>query len=169
MKSWYEWREAPKADFAVLGDPISHSLSPQMHQAAFTALGLPLRYVALRVPQGELVNALEFLIELGYQGVNLTLPLKAEGMALATSADEFSKRCGAINTIALPSMNAINTDGLGFLEALRVWNLPHPTNALVMGAGGSARAVVLALSEEDHRVKLWNRTQSKAVSLLKGP
>lgn len=166
MKHWCDWRDAPQADFAVLGDPVSHSLSPKMHRAAFATLGLDLTYAALRVPLAELAVALDFLTEKGYRGVNLTLPLKEEGLRLAREADEFSRHCGAVNTIRLPNRQATNTDGPGFLESLTVWNLPPKCKTLIMGAGGSARAVAFALAESGHEISLWNRSTKKAAHLI---
>lgn len=164
--SVYEWRSAPRADFAVLGDPIAHSLSPKMHQAAYKALGIAKTYLAIRVPQSELSEALEHLSFLGYRGVNLTVPLKGAGAAWAVTPDEFVRRCGSANTLSLDTGNAINTDALGFLDTLRPLGVKPPSTVLLLGAGGSARALALALDDVGYRVRVFNRTRERAEALV---
>ena len=72
----YPWRDAPQAQFAVIGDPVDHSRSPAMHTAALKALGLPYTYVAIQVPAGEVHAALDHLRELDYRGTNVTVPTR---------------------------------------------------------------------------------------------
>ena len=164
MNRPYEWKSAPVAEFAVIGDPISHSLSPRMHLAAYRALNLNYEYVAIRVDQGEVELALKHLKELGYRGVNVTVPHKPEAFRVVASTDETSRRIGASNTIDLSSMNGINTDVSGFAETLM--ERTDIRRALVFGAGGSARAVVLALYELGIDITIFNRTLSRAINLL---
>lgn len=167
MSAPFEWREAPDAEFAVIGDPIVHSLSPKMHRAALAELGLSYRYVALRVPQEEVPDALDHLALRGYRGINVTVPLKAVAFQWVREADSFSTRVGAVNTIELAGRRGINTDGAGFLETLQAFPKLEPSaNVLVLGAGGSARSICLALYESGYGVKLWNRTQSRAEALI---
>jgi shikimate dehydrogenase len=161
---WFEWREAPQADFAVIGDPIAHSLSPRMHQAAYQALDLPYRYVALRVPPGEVAAALHELAHRGCRGVNVTVPLKEEALAWCEEAEPFARRANAVNTVCLPTRKGTNTDGPGFLDTLADLGV-KPGNALVLGAGGSARAVALALVGAGFSVRIYNRTKSRAEAL----
>ncbi|RYG24256.1 shikimate dehydrogenase, partial [bacterium] len=134
----FEWQEAPAADFAVIGDPVAHSRSPQMHNAAFKALGLDFKYVAVHVPPGEVKAALSHLAELGYQGINVTVPHKEEAIGWCLHVDKFVTEVQAVNTIDLERKAGINTDAGGFLATLP--ELPTKT-ALVLGAGGSARAL----------------------------
>ncbi len=162
MTGPYEWREAPESDYAVIGDPIAHSLSPKMHGAAFEALGLELRYVAVRVPSGEVSLALGHLADLGYKGVNVTVPHKEEALEWSNEADGLSRRARAANTLDLGKRGAINTDGPGFLDTLAGLDLPAGSKAVILGAGGSARAIALAVAESGFRVSLWNRTRDRA-------
>ena len=164
--SAYEWKQAPAADFAVIGDPVAHSRSPQMHQAAYAALGLPFQYVRVHVPPGEVVAALNHLHGLGYQGVNVTIPHKEEVIGWCRDIDPLGQWVKAINTIRMRDRIGINTDAPGFLETLRDRGI-EPGRALVLGAGGSARALVYALEEEGWQVRLCNRTKSRAVAMVR--
>lgn len=158
----YQWHDAPKADFAVIGDPVAHSRSPQMHTAAFKALGLDYRYVAIQVPPGEVGQALTQLREMGYKGINVTVPHKLEAIEWCAHVDRFVKEVEAVNTIDLERKAGINTDANGFLETIA--NVPVQT-ALLLGAGGSARALSRALVREGWDVRIHNRTAEKAVAL----
>lgn len=167
MSDVYNWKEAPKAQFAVLGDPVAHSLSPQMHMAAFKALNLPYRYVAIRVPLAELHKALDHLAGIGYVGVNLTLPLKESGAEWISNPDPFVAQVGAVNTIRLAGKSGVNTDAPAFLDTLEDLKVHPDTDVLLLGAGGSARALAVALAEAEYRVKIFNRTRSKAEEIAK--
>lgn len=162
-----EWREAPDAEFAVIGDPVAHSLSPRMHCAAYEALSLPWRYVALRVPLGETAAALDHLALRGYRGVNVTLPLKGEALAWAAEAEPFAVRVGAANTLDLQARTARNTDAPGFLETLGPLDPDLGRPVLLLGAGGAARAVAAALSDAGFTLKIWNRTPDRAASMVR--
>ena len=158
----YPWRDAPPADFAVIGDPVSHSKSPAMHQAVFQALGLDYRYRAIHVPTGEVSAALDHLAELGYWGVNVTVPHKQSALEWATEPDSIAQRIGATNTLELRTRAATNTDAGGFMESLKGANI---CRALVLGAGGSARAVCIALRDAGVEVCIWNRSPESARAL----
>lgn len=166
MSAWFEWRDAPKAEFAVLGDPIHHSKSPAMHSASFATLGLAFRYVAIRVPVEELAGAVAHLRSLGYRGLNITIPLKEAAATLCASLDSLAARIGAVNTLDLDSMGGRNTDGPGFLAGLEAAGKPTPSRALILGAGGSARAVVAMLADRGVDLSIWNRTPARARTLL---
>lgn len=166
MSSFFEWREAPSAQYAVVGDPVEHSLSPQMHNAAFEALGMPDRYVAVRVPKEEFNEAMQHLKEKGYKGVNVTVPLKEAAYRWAATKPRLETRMGVVNTLRLEDKAAINTDAPGFVDVLRDIGVPLPCNALVLGAGGTSRAVLMALSELQCTIKCWNRTPIKLEKLL---
>jgi shikimate dehydrogenase len=165
MNVAYEWRDAPGAEFAVIGDPIAHSRSPQMHQAAYDALGLPYRYVAIRVPAGEVAAALDHLTSLGYQGVNVTVPHKAEVVAWAKEADEWVQWIGVANTVNLLEGSVTNTDCMGFMDTIEPFGLEAGSSSLILGAGGSARAVAAVLPNAGFEVAIWNRTPSRAKEL----
>ncbi|HLO99671.1 MAG TPA: shikimate dehydrogenase [Fimbriimonas sp.] len=162
--SVFEWREAPVGDFAVIGSPIHHSLSPRMHQAAFDALGLSAGYHAIHVPIGEVAQALDHLASLGYRGVNVTVPHKEAAYEWAKSHTEIAADLRVCNTLELEIGKGHNTDVVGIQSCLEHLGVTHG-KALVLGAGGSARAAVYALSRAGLEVALWNRTQARAEEL----
>jgi shikimate dehydrogenase len=136
---------------AIIGDPVDHSLSPVLHNAAFAALGLDWVYLALRVSQGEVAEAIGGVRALGLAGLSVTMPHKA---AVAAEMDDLSAtaaRLGAVNTVVRRGRDLVgdNTDGAGLLDALRAdqgWQ-PEGRRCVVLGAGGAARGVALALGE----------------------
>lgn len=138
-----------------------------MHEAAYRALGLKQSYVAIRVSTEELPEALEHLAKKGYRGVNLTMPLKEAGAALSPRPEAFVKRIGAANTLNLLEGTATNTDAPGFLDTLPALGIWPPSRVLVLGAGGSARALATALEEAGHRVRIQNRTLERAKAMVK--
>lgn len=153
------WRDAPdNAQFAVIGDPVLHSLSPAMHAAAFSRLGLSHRYVALQVPAGEVRQALTHLESLGYIGVNVTVPHKAEALSWCNSLNEVSQRAQSVNAIRLRDRSGVSTDGAGFVSAVP----PKVKRALVLGSGGSARVVAVALDQIGVHVEVWARNENRA-------
>lgn len=163
MNTVYPWREAPSADFAVIGDPVSHSKSPRMHAAAYAACGLSYSYVAVHVPPGEVSPALAHLAELGYRGVNVTVPHKDDARQWCTAVEPFAAKVRAVNTIRFSDRMGINTDAPGFLDTLE----GHaPGRALLLGAGGSARALALALNEAGWTLRIHNRTRARAVEMV---
>jgi shikimate dehydrogenase len=128
----------------VIGDPVEHSRSPRMHNAASEALGLDRVYVALRVAPADLAAAMRGLRALGVEGVNVTLPHKAAAVALCDELGHEARDAGAVNTLSFPpegGMRGDLTDGLGLIAALPA----VPERAVVLGAGGSARAAGAAL------------------------
>jgi shikimate dehydrogenase len=161
-----DWREAPPGDFAVIGDPVDHSLSPRMQTAAFRARGEEYGYGAIHVPAGEVGLALEHLCSLGYLGVNVTVPHKAEARAAMIEVDAFAERCIAVNTVRLPDHFGINTDGDGFIDTIRDVVQPGAT-VLLLGAGGSARSIALALALAGYNLRIFNRTAERAFSLVR--
>lgn len=164
MSNWFEWRDAPPGDFAVLGDPIHHSRSPRIHAAAYAAYGLPLTYHAIRVPAGELAPALAHLESLRYRGVNVTLPLKEEAFAWAETEPRDAVY-GSLNTLDIRTRFGTNTDVPAFLSTLRGFEIEPGALIHVLGAGGSAKALVVGLAQSGFRLRLWNRTQGKAEDL----
>lgn len=144
------WPVASTQVVAVIGDPVHHSLSPVLHNAAFSALGLDWVYVAFPVAEGRVPEAMSGIRVLGVVGLSVTMPHKT---AVADAADRLSptaERLGAVNTVSRRGDQLIgdSTDGEGFLAALREdegWD-PSGRHCLVVGAGGAARAVVLALA-----------------------
>ena len=154
----------------VLGWPVAHSRSPAMHNAALTALGMEdWRYQLLPVPPERFADTVRALPGAGFIGANVTIPHKHAALALADTAGEAASAIGAANTLMFVPDGTIvaeNTDAPGFLAALGV--PPRGMSALVLGAGGSARAVVWALREAGaSEVSVWNRTPERAAALAR--
>jgi shikimate dehydrogenase len=137
-----------------------------MHQAAYSALDLPYRYVAIEVPPESVGPALERLKEGGYKGVNVTVPHKKEALEWCNRVDEISRKAQAANTIDLAKRAGINTDAPGFIETVRSLELSGH-NVLVIGAGGSSRAITQALVNEGYDVSIYNRTAARAADLAR--
>jgi shikimate dehydrogenase len=134
--------------FAVIGDPIGHSLSPAMHGAALAALGLPHTYEAIRVREGELAATIDRLRRGELHGLNVTVPHKVAAMALCDALTDAAKVTGAANTLWLDEAGRVvgtNTDVEGLRADLQAHGVA-PRSALVLGAGGAARAAILAIA-----------------------
>lgn len=135
----------------VIGDPVRHSLSPVLHNAAFAALGLDWVYVALPVPAGSGAAAVAAMATLGIDGLNVTMPHKAAVAEALERVSPVARRLRSVNTVvrSAEGLEGHSTDGEGFVRALRLDEGFDPDGArcLVVGAGGAARAVVLALAE----------------------
>src|SRR5919197_925827 len=121
-----KWREIardidPPIRLGIFGDPVAHSLSPEMQNAALRACEIDAQYARFHIRPDELRSALRFLRNLDFVGVNLTVPHKIAGFAQIDKADEFAGRVGAVNTIRVHDKRLIgsNTDGEGFLRAVR--------------------------------------------------
>ena len=136
---------------AVIGDPVRHSLSPVLHNAAFAALGLDWVYVALPVQAGAGAAAVAAMSTLGIDGLNVTMPHKTAAAAAVDRRSPVAERLGSVNTVTRSAhgLQGDSTDGDGFVRSLRIDAGFDPAGArcLVVGAGGAARAVVLALAE----------------------
>ena len=161
MNDAHEWRSAPAAKYAVVGDPVAHSLGPRMQNAAFRAHGLADEYVAVRVPLEEFDEAMEHLLSLGYFGVNVTVPLKEAAFRWAAHTPDLERRMGAVNTLRLADRAAINTDAPGFLDVVKALDVETPCKLLLLGAGGTAQAFLVALADAGFEVRCWNRTREK--------
>ena len=152
---------------AVIGHPIAHSRSPAIHNAAFAALDLADQWVyeAIDVAPEDFAERVAALPSRGFVGANVTVPHKHAALALADSASDAAGEIGAANMLSFErgAIGADNTDAPGFLAA--VPGSPAGMRALVLGAGGSARAVVWALVREGARVEVWNRTAARAEEL----
>jgi shikimate dehydrogenase len=135
---------------AVIGDPVRHSLSPAIHNAAFTALGLDWVYVALEVPTGEGAAAVTAMRTLGIEGMNVTMPHKSDVARAVDRLSDTARTLEAVNTIHRVRGDLVgeSTDGEGFVRSLREDEGLDPAGRrfLVVGAGGAARAVVLAVA-----------------------
>jgi shikimate dehydrogenase len=155
---------------AVLGHPVSHSRSPAMQNAALEALGLAGEwgYEAIDVEPADFASRTRALAEQGFVGVNVTIPHKEAALELADGASGDAERIGAANTLSFRdgAVHADNTDASGLLAALP--GSVEGRRALVLGAGGSARAAVWALAEQGAPVSIWNRTPERADQLVRG-
>jgi shikimate dehydrogenase len=152
----------------VLGWPVAHSRSPAMHNAALAAVGLPgWRYQLLPVPPQLFEETVPALPRAGFRGANVTIPHKAAALALATERTERAAAIGAANTLTFEPGGEIladNTDAPALIAALPF--KARGRTAVVLGAGGSARAVVWALAGAGARdVLIWNRTPQRAEEL----
>lgn len=155
----------------VMGWPVAHSLSPAMHNAAFEALGLNWCYVPLPVHPDHVGRALVGLRALGFVGANVTIPHKQVVIPHLAHMTPAAQAIAAVNTLWFDPMGDLcgdNTDAAGFLESLREADVdPAGMTALILGAGGAARAVAYALGMAHvRRVLLHNRTRERALSLV---
>ena len=147
--------------FAVIGNPVKHSLSPAMMNAAFKSLGVAGVYMALEVDAPE--EDLTTLSKMGFRGLSVTLPHKETAYRLAAEVDETARAIGAVNTLrrAGDGWEGINTDWLGAVRALSDVVPLAGRSALVIGAGGVARAVVYGLEREGAAVAVSNRSAER--------
>lgn len=129
----------------LLGDPVSHSLSPVMQNAAFAARGLDWAYVPLRVEQERLEAAVAGLVALAFAGANVTIPHKTAVLAFCDELDEDAERAGSVNTLVVRDRRVYGstTDGLAVVQSVDA----EGKRVLVLGAGGAAQAVATALAE----------------------
>lgn len=154
--------------FGVLGDPVSHSLSPVMHNAAFKALGMDCEYHAFRVSTDNLEKALNGAHAMGFGGINLTIPLKEKALSIVKPTD-IAKQIGAVNTVDFRfGMTGHNTDGIGAKMALSSSGVKiSGKNVILLGAGGAARAIAFQLAKDGGNVTVANRTLERAQVLAK--
>ena len=154
---------------AILGDPVAHSLSPQMHNAAFAAAGLNWRCVPFRVPKADLRAALRGLGALGVVGCNITIPHKEAAASDVDELDPVAARIGAVNTVRVAGgrLQGFNTDAPGVRDALSRDGRAalDGCTCVIVGAGGGARAAASALAGTAKRLTILNRTESRARGL----
>jgi shikimate dehydrogenase len=155
----------------ILGDPVEHSLSPVMHNAAFEALGLDYCYVPFHVRPAELARAIDGVRALGLAGLNITVPHKEAVLPLLDTISPAARKLGAVNTIVRHGRRLIghNTDGRGFLASLAAERVAVEGRAAVLiGAGGAARSVSAALlSAKCAHITIVNRTPARARRLAR--
>jgi shikimate dehydrogenase len=170
------WRTAagdvdPPILLAVFGDPVAHSLSPQMQNAALRACKIDMQYARFHIRANELRSALRFLRDLDFIGINLTVPHKIAALAQIDEADESASHAGAVNTIRVRDKKLIgsNTDGEGFLRAVRnefSVDVRDLRVMLVGAGGGTGRAIAWQCAFENcERLVLVNRSYEKARAL----
>ncbi|MFD1511985.1 shikimate dehydrogenase [Halomarina rubra] len=152
--------------FGLLGNPVGHSLSPPMHEAAYEELDLDARYVTFEPAPENLGRALDGAAALGVAGLNVTIPFK-QAVLDHVEPDPLAARIGAVNTVDFSTTppTGANTDAVGAVRALRHHDVALEGTAVVVGAGGAGRAVAFGLADEDISVRVVNRTVDRAESL----
>jgi len=153
--------------FAVLGDPVSHSLGPVMHNTAFAELGYNGAYLAFRVK--DIGKAVVGIKALGIKGASITIPHKVSVMDFLDELDDTAQKIGAVNTILNKKgvLTGYNSDGFGAVKALFERTTIKDKNVVILGAGGAARAIGFAIISEGGRVTVINRTLAKGEKLAK--
>lgn len=156
--------------FGILGNPVAHSLSPAMHNAAFRARGLNAVYVPL--PTSELEMAFAGIKALGFSGISVTVPHKVAIMPLLDAIDPVAQKIGAVNTLLFKhkadgrlQCTGVNTDWIGANQALAEAIRLSGTSVLILGAGGAARAIGFGLCEAGAQIFIHNRNQAKGEHL----
>jgi shikimate dehydrogenase len=157
--------------YAIIGDPIDHSFSPALHNAAFLFLGLDSTYIAYRIQKGELEGGIEALKKIDIAGFNVTIPHKVDMMKFLSESDDECKLVGATNTVVNNDghLKGYNTDVYGFLDPIQKRKIEsRDSDVLLIGAGGAARAIIVGFSKEKARkVSIVNRTRERADELIK--
>ncbi len=152
VKSFYTLTLMAKKTVGIIGYPLSHSVSPAMHNAAFKHLGLDWEYLPFEVKPEDLEKKISGLKEKGLVGFNVTIPHKETILPMLNFVNKLPKIIGAVNTVRIDEDRLIgfNTDGAGFIESLRIdaGVDPKGKGAVLLGAGGAARAVAVMLAEE---------------------
>jgi len=144
----------------LIGDPVEHTMSPAMHNAAFRELGLDFLYVPFRVKREELGKAIEGMRALNIKGLNVTIPHKVAVLQFLDELDPLAGKIGAVNTIVNDDglLKGYNTDASGFLQALLEREIePEGRNIVILGAGGASRAVSFILADRGAHLVILNR------------
>lgn len=166
-------RFAPPARLAVIGDPIGHSRSPQMHNPALKACGIEAQYIRVQVPAGQVGVAFRQFAECGFLGVNITIPHKFEALAEVDEVDELATALGAVNTLVIRDGRLLgrNSDGPGFVRSVReAFGVGlEGLRVLVLGAGGGAGRAVAVQSAlmRCGKLLLANRSIDKAETVAR--
>ncbi|UCH12369.1 MAG: shikimate dehydrogenase [Candidatus Omnitrophota bacterium] len=158
--------------FALIGYPVGHTLSPYMHNAAFSKLKIKALYIPLSVEPKRLRQTIKILKDANIGGFNVTIPFKSICMRYLDRVDKLASMIGAVNTVVVKGKRLIgyNTDATGFLKSLKedLKFTPKNKSVLLIGAGGAARAVAFALAKEGaKKIFITDIVKTKAVSLAK--
>jgi len=152
----------------IIGDPVEHSLSPLMHNAAFRETNQDYIYVPFNVKMAELSRAVHGIRALHIEGVNVTIPHKVEVISYLDEIDPLAEKIGAVNTIVNRGghLKGYNTDATGFYEALMAAKCsPEEKQVVILGAGGAARAISFILAEKGAELTIINRRPDRAKEL----
>jgi shikimate dehydrogenase len=164
------WQDVdPPIRLGVFGDPVLHSLSPQMQNAALKHCQIDMQYVRFQISPDELREALNFIRDLKFVGLNLTVPHKIAALKFVDDLEESAKSIGAVNAVKNNGkLHGLNTDGKGFARAIReefVVDL-RDLRVMILGAGGAARAIAMQCAKENcERLVIANRTLEKGKKL----
>ena len=152
--------------FGLIGNPVSHSLSPPMHEVAYDEHGLDARYVTFEPDESDLETAIQGARALGIRGLNVTIPFKQAVLEFC-EPDDLATRIGAVNTLDFggEEVTGHNTDAVGVTRAFAHHDVPLAGRAVVVGAGGAGRAAAFALADEGVEVTIANRTVETAHNL----
>ena len=153
--------------YGVIGNPVRHSLSPALHNAAFSATGFNAVYLAFET--GDIEECVKGIRALGIKGISVTIPFKTAVIPFLDKIDPLARRIGAVNTIVNNKgrLKGYNTDAIGALKALKnKTELPGMT-CLIIGAGGAARAIGFMLKEQDVAVSIVNRSRKRGEALAR--
>ena len=156
------------AIFALIGDPVDHSMSPLIQNTAFRSLGIDAAYVPFQVKPPALGLAVRGLRALGVSGFNITAPHKVMVMRYLDKLERTATEIGSVNTVVSDrgSLLGYNTDGVGAVNALRKAGAAlHGESIVVVGAGGAGRAIAYAMASHARKILLANRTLAKATQL----
>jgi shikimate dehydrogenase len=168
LKDWHD--VDPPIRLGVFGDPVEHSLSPRMQNAAIKHCKIDLQYARFQISPNELREAIDLIRKLEFVGINLTIPHKIAALELLDVAEENAKRIGAVNVIKVEAgkLHGLNTDGRGFACAIReVFSVDlRDLRVMILGAGGAARAIALQCAKENsERLVIVNRSFEEAQKL----
>jgi shikimate dehydrogenase len=171
-----DWQETvreikPPIRLGVFGDPVAHSLSPQMQNAALRECKIDAQYARFRIPPNELAEALDLISKLDFVGINLTVPHKIAALEFMDESDQEAKQIGAVNAIAVLEGKLIgfNTDGVGFARAVRAeFSVDlRDLRVMLVGAGGAARAIAMQCAQANcERLVIVNRHLDRAKQLV---
>jgi len=147
-------------NFTIFGNPVAHSKSPQIHNSAFGGLGVDANYSKTLLKDGSKLR--DKFFELDIDGANITVPHKEEAFRICDELDSFAQKVGAVNTIIKKDnkLYGYNTDALGFLKAISLFNIDIKT-ILIIGAGGTSKAISKILQDEGYIVTILNRSASR--------
>ena len=150
----------------LIGNPVEHSFSPQMHNAAFKALNLDYAYVAFDVNPANLKTAISGAKSLNIKGFNVTIPHKINVINYLNTLDDIAKLIGAVNTIDFKNLKGYNTDGIGAIKAIEEIDSVKNKNIVIAGAGGASRAISFYLAKYGaDKITILNRNIDKAKNL----
>jgi len=154
----------------IIGDPIEHTISPTMQNAAFRQMGLDYVFIPFKVKKEDLREAIEGIKALNIRGLNVTIPHKVAVMPFLDEVDPLAENIGAVNTIVNNEglLKGYNTDASGFLQSLLAENIqPAGKNVVILGAGGASRAIAFILADKGANLTILNR-HSEAAKALAG-